>query len=94
MEKRQQYERSRQVVPAKYSTRSSGLECNQSTDTKQTSQSYKQSPRYYICNSLTHLARDCTVQRFESKKRTKISKETNIVHSGSQSEDNSSGESY
>ena len=72
MEKRQQYERSRQVVPAKYSTRSYGLESSQSTDTKQTSQFYKQSPKYYICNSPTHLARDCTIQRFESKKEKKI----------------------
>ena len=93
LEKRQQYERSRQIASARYSTSSSVLGSSRSIDTKQTGQSYKQSPRCYICNSPTHLARDCKTQRSESEGRTRISKKTNILRSGSQSEGSSAGES-
>ena len=94
LEKRQQYERSRQIASARYSTSSSVLGSSRSIDAKQTGQSYKQSPRCYICNSPTHLARDCKTQRSESEGRTRISKKTNILRSGSQSEGSSPGESH
>ena len=60
LEKWQHYEWNRKIVLAKYSTRNFSLESSWSTDTKQTSQSYMQSPRCYICNSPSiHVARDC-----------------------------------
>ena len=39
------------------------------------------------------MARDCKTQRSESEGRTRISKKTNILRSGSQSEGSSPGES-
>ena len=45
LEKRQQYDRSRQNRSARFSTSSSGLGSSQSIDAKQISQSYKQSPK-------------------------------------------------
>ena len=93
LEKRHQYERSRQIGSARYSTSSFVLGSSRSIDAKQTGQSYKQSPRCYICNSPTHLARDCKTQRSESEGRTRISKKTNILCSGSQSEGSSPGDS-
>ena len=62
LEKRQQYERSRQRISVKYPVRVLDQESSPSTDTKQASQSYKQSLRCYICNSPSHLARDCRTQ--------------------------------
>ena len=78
LEKRQQYERSRQRISARYSVRSSGQEPSGSTDTKQAGQPYKQLPRCYICNSPTHLARDCRTQRSESEGRSRFTKKPTL----------------
>ena len=78
LEKWQQSEWSRKIVLVKYSARSFIMESNWNTDTKQTSPSYWQPARCYVCNSPTHVA--------GGEGRTRILKKANIVRSDSQSE--------
>ena len=57
LKKQQQFERSRQIVPAKYSTRSSSLESSLNTN-KLVNPASNHQDASYICNIPTHLARD------------------------------------